>query len=297
MTRISSFFQTSIQQVMIIHRDKEQAYDKALELRKWLEEKNLKIFICLQEEFLLDNRKTQKAMEKTDLAIVLGGDGTYLSAVHMLNGQDIPILGINMGSLGFLANTRMQDCYRVLSLIFEGKMEKRPRSMLRIQIQRKDTPTNLPSKELTALNDVVIERGSSSQLLHLSIKMEQKVIGQLKSDGVIVSSPTGSTAYNLSAGGPILHPMVQAFVCTPICPHSLTNRPIIFPEDRTLSLFLNSIPSKSSQAVLTVDGKFQTSLTPQDLVVVDKSPFSHYVLRDPKDNYFNLLKEKLNFSD
>ena len=330
------FFEASIKRVLIVHRDKELTQTKAFQLKGWLEEKGLQVSTLLQKKDLLISSTSEKKENfNFDLVIVLGGDGTYLSAVRMLEGKSTPILGINMGSLGFLANIRIEDSFEILEMLFDKKLEKRPRSMLQVRVKREGKVRF----EALALNDIVIERGSLSHLIHLSIKVEEKVVGHFKSDGVILSSPTGSTAYNLSAGGPILHPTVKAFVCTPICPHSLTNRPIIFPDDIKLSFSLESssftttaaastttktattamtaaiatnttssdssvmyssdekINLNDSKAYLTIDGRSDVLLTFEDVVIVEKAPCYHYVLRDPRHDYFNLLREKLKFSE
>ena len=178
-----------------------------------------------------------------DLVIVLGGDGTYLEAVRLLNGCQTPILGVNLGSLGFLTQTRSEDLYSVVHMALQNKMEMRPRTMLQIKVKR----SGRIRKNLCALNDVVIERGPTTQLIGMSLYSDRQLACHIKADGVVTASPTGSTAYNLAAGGPILHPFVAAFVVTPIAPHSLTSRPLLFPDNQKLSYKIGRGPKGSTQ--------------------------------------------------
>lgn len=231
-----------------------------------------------------------KNISSIHLIVVLGGDGTYLEAVRMLKGNKIPILGVNFGSLGFLTETPIGDLYTALQMTLDGKMEMRPRSMIELKIKTKSKVI----LNVVALNDIVIERGARSHLIHLELFSERLRVGNVKSDGIIISTPTGSTAYNLAAGGPILHPEVHAFVVTPICPHSLTNRPIIFPDD--LSLIFKLKPGRQT-ASLTADGRNVYTITPEHEVIINRHKNNHYVLKKPSHNYFNLLTDKLKFGE
>ncbi|MEZ4872517.1 MAG: NAD(+)/NADH kinase, partial [Bdellovibrionales bacterium] len=201
----------------------------------------------------------------------------------------VPIVGINMGSLGFLTENRVEELYRVMDMALSGSMELRPRSMIQLKIKQGTTI----NKSMLALNDIVVERGSRSHLIYVEVTCDGDPVKQLKADGIIVSSPTGSTAYNLAAGGPICHPDVSAFVVTPVCPHSLTNRPLIFPDNLKLTIRLKKGTQKAS---LTVDGKTVAEITDEDQVIIEKHKQWHYVLKKPSHNYFNLLNKKLNFS-
>ena len=279
---------TEEKKVLIIYRKKTKAAQKlAVQVCKHLQNDAHKIYY-------LDGRPISKSCNiyrsgrsKIDLTIVLGGDGTYLEAVHTLKDQQVPIVGINLGSLGFLTHIRKEDMFEAIDEAIAGTMEKRPRALLDIELKSKGKK----SKKFRALNDVVIERGSSSYLLTLAIECGKELVSDVKADGIIVSSPTGSTAYNLAAGGPILHPEIQAFVVTPICPHSLTNRPTLFPDNQTLKFRLKDC----DKAQLTVDGQAVANISSQDKIIVKKAKTVHYILRDPKHSYFGLLREKLKF--
>ncbi len=224
-----------------------------------------------------------------DLVLVLGGDGTYLQAVQYVSDHSVPFLGINMGSFGFLTVYRQESIIHCLESVLKGKMVLEKRSLIDISIKRK-TQEN---KSFLALNDMVIERGAFSHLINISITIQNQNIYSVKADGLIVSSPTGSTAYNLAAGGPILHPQVNSFAITPICSHSLTHRPVIVPD--TYEIFFK-INNENQSAFLTIDGKKITQIASADLIKIRKSSIKHNTLREINHNDFLLLKDKLKFS-
>ncbi len=231
-----------------------------------------------------------KDLAKTNLVVSLGGDGTYLRSVRLLQGKAVPILGVNLGSLGFLSPTPKEKTLINIQKTLNGQMTLVPRSMFKVTMLR-----NRKKKwESLVLNDVVIERGSLSQLITISISTDQQLMLSAKADGLIISTPTGSTAYNLAAGGPLVHPDSQVIVITPVAPHSLTHRPIILPDDRSLSFKLEG---KSEKAHLVLDGQKVSDLQFSDQVVVKKSTADHLMVRDPEQKYFNLLRSKLKFGE
>ena len=278
--------------VAIVYRpDKPEALQTASEAVAWLKKNGFKAFTAPDQKLLKNTTKaTLKDLAKMGLIISIGGDGTYLRAVRMLEGKTIPILGVNLGSLGFLTTTRAKDMTAHIKKTFEGKMEFCPRMMNEVCIKRK----NKVYKMFLSLNDVVIERGPLSQLINIGIYNADFLVSDVKADGLIISSPTGSTAYNLAAGGPVMHPAVKAIVVTAIAPHSLTTRPFIFPDNQELSFRLNT---KTQKANLIVDGKKEFELTIQDEVVIKRSSQDHLMVLEPNYNYFNLLREKLKFGD
>tara|TARA_B100000749_G_C18450166_1_gene476243 strand:+ start:84535 stop:85431 length:897 start_codon:yes stop_codon:yes gene_type:complete len=281
-----------IKNVVIVYRPgRKDALDKAQELAQWLADKKIKVLSHPKRRFKVNKRLAPvvKSPGILDLVIVLGGDGTYLEAVRMLDGRSAPIVGVNMGSLGFLTENRVDDMYQVIDMALSGKMELRPRSMLQLKL-KKGTQIQ---KSMIALNDAVLERGSRSHLIYVQVDCDNQMVKQLKADGLIVSSPTGSTAYNLAAGGPICHPEVSALLVTPVCPHSLTNRPLVFPDNRKLCVRLVKGAQKAS---LTIDGKTVAEITDKHHITIEKHKKGHFVLKTPSHNYFNLLNEKLSFS-
>lgn len=281
-----------IKNVVIVFRpDSPIAIKNAIELAAWLEKRGLMVNSHPQQTIRAGIKKIKPAkMHKVDLVIVLGGDGTYLQAVRMLAGEKAPILGVNMGALGFLTETRKEDLYAAVEMTLENKMEKRPRSLIDVKVLRGSKIV----RHANALNDVVIERGPFSQLINIAVYSENHMVGEVKADGILIATPTGSTAYNLAAGGPILHPYVQAFVVTPICPHSLTHRPIIFPDTQILTFRLLN---KQQRAFLTIDGQSGGDLRASDEVIISRAKCDHYILRKPSQNYFDLLREKLKFGE
>ena len=283
--------------VAIVYRgDKPPALTLAKALTAWLKERNYKVFTAPEQKVISGTSliRTPAGLSKMSLIVVLGGDGTYLRAVRLLHGKSIPILGVNLGSLGFLTPTRADELFTAVENALENKMVLRPRSMIHVELNRKGRK----KKSWMALNDIVLERGSLSQLINISIHSEKLLVSEVKADGLIISTPTGSTAYNLSAGGPILHPETQAFVVTPIAPHSLTSRPLIFPDDIQLSFRLvGKLQNSKEQAHFVVDGVKVDQLSTDDEIVISKASMEHLMVREPHQNYFHLLREKLKFGD
>lgn len=272
--------------VLIVHKDDTpQALKLGQDFQLYLANKKI-------ESQLLSYSELSKNKYKPiyTLVVVLGGDGTYLSTVGHVKPSQVPILGINMGSLGFLTETKISDAYDSLDLALGQKLESRPRMLLDIRVRHASSK----SFSETALNDIVIERGSRSQLVRLQIYSGDFLVQDLKADGLIISTPTGSTAYNLAVGGPILHPEIQGFVVSPVAPHNLTSRPIVFPDDLELKIRLS--PGNQT-AQLTIDGRKVLEITDQDLITIKKSKHVHHVLRKKSHNYFDLLREKLKFGE
>ena len=265
------------------------AIAQAKGVAKWLKADGYEVFSATGQKLLPGMPMvSEKNVDSIDWVIALGGDGTYLRAVRMLEGRQTPILGVNMGSLGFLTETRLEDLYKAVSLTLNGEMEFRARAMLFVEVRR---ASQVVSRHI-ALNDVVLERGSNTHLINIEISSEKYLVGAVKADALIIASPTGSTAYNLAAGGPILHPEVHAMVVTPVCPHALTSRPLIFPDDQELSF---RVLTEDKRAVLTIDGVNCGEITVEEEVMVVRNRVDHYVIRKPSSNYFTLLRNKLSF--
>jgi NAD+ kinase len=274
--------------VAIVYRpESEQALALSRELCAWLNEKKIQ---CLSHpKQKIPNATKYTSAANVDLVVVLGGDGTYLEAVRMVGQKAVPMVGVNLGSLGFLTVHRSQDVYDVVEAALNGKLEKQNRAMIDIEIRRAGKIRG----RYMALNDLVIERGPESHLIHLSVQMDSQMLHTLKADGLIVATPTGSTAYNLAAGGPILHPGVEGLAVTPICPHSLTSRPFIYSDTCGISFHLLG----KNHATLSVDGLKVTEIGKTDEVYVERSRHVHTLLRKPGHKYFQLLREKLKFGE
>lgn len=284
---------SSIKNVAIVYRlHTPQAVSISKKVTAWLKQRGYQAFTAPDQKLIPGTTliKTSRQWDKIQLVVVLGGDGTYLRAVRLLSGRRIPIIGFNMGSLGFLTVYRAEEVCTVLEKTMLGRLILSPRRMIVTKVYR----AGKLKEEAHALNDVVLERGSFSQLINIAIYSDKLLVSEVKADGLIVASPTGSTAYNLAAGGPILDPEVRALVVTSVSPHSLTNRPLIFPDDRKLSFKLQGAGMK---AHFVVDGQKLMEITPQDEVLVEKSTYDHWVVRAPGFNPYHLLREKLKFGD
>ncbi|MBK9294597.1 MAG: NAD(+)/NADH kinase [Oligoflexia bacterium] len=278
-----------IQSICIVYRPQsEKAFETAQEVSEWLHHQKVKVYLDPNCKALKFAKKAKAAsIKKLDFVVALGGDGTFLAAVRWLQGREVPILGVNMGNLGFLTETRDEELFDVLTLALEGKMHKTKRATLETTIKKTGK-----IKSYTSLNDIVVERGARSRLIDIAVYSNSFFVSNVKADGLIVASPTGSTAYCLAAGGPIIHPSVNAVSITPVCPHTLTNRPLILNDHHKIKLKLNEV---SGRAALLVDGQKVADLTSQDEVVVTRGKPSVIMLTLPSRNYFDILRAKLRF--
>lgn len=284
----------AVKSVAIVYRSStDKAIAAAKDLAKWLKAKGYKVHTApAQEEIpgapLISDDHT---FDSVNLVAVLGGDGTYLRAVRLLEGRQIPLIGFNMGSLGFLTVHPAAKAKQLIEKTLKGQMDLRTRTMIHTQVRRGGKVRG----EYHALNDVVLERGSYSHLINAAIFLGSHKVSEVKADGFIVSSPTGSTAYNLAAGGPILDPATRAFAITPVAPHALTTRPLIVPDD--VEIVFRLVPGRDQKGHFIVDGQKQLEISNEDEIVLKKSEYDHLVVREPEFNYFALLKEKLKFGD
>jgi len=222
----------------------------------------------------------------SDVVIVLGGDGTFLGVSRILSGTDIPVVGINMGNLGFLTEVTRKEALQLVDIIANGSYEVENREMLSAKVIRK----NKQFCSYDVLNDVVISRGIVSRVVDLTLEINDKQISTFKADGLILATPTGSTAYSLSAGGPIVFPALPLMIITPICPHTLTNRPLVVSNERVVRV--RSL-TDTTQVHLTLDGQISFDLMAGDVVEITKSKKSVKFIRSPFRDYFSILKTKL----
>lgn len=228
--------------------------------------------------------------EDACLIIVLGGDGTLLSVARQLKGKEVPILGVNLGGLGFLTEISMEELPETLASFLEGKYSLSRRMMLRVAVRRKGDEVF----DLSVLNDAVITKDALARIIDIETYVDDEYLTTYRGDGLILSTATGSTGYCLAAGGPILHPSLPQIVVTPICPHMLTNRPIILPEDAVLRAMLLS---KDERVILTLDGQIGFPLEFADEVVVKKSPYSVDLVTSRSRGYFEVLRTKLKWGE
>ncbi len=227
---------------------------------------------------------------QSDALVVLGGDGTLLAASRLLE-KPIPVLGVNFGSLGFLTEVTLAELYPTLAGVLEGRAEYEDRRLLRAVVRRHGHP------ELVAdvLNDVVITKAGPSRIIDVDLAVDGLFVSSFRADGIIVSSPTGSTAYNLAAGGPILHPAMPAVVVTPICPHMLANRPLVVSDEARVRVSLRAARDVDVYAAL--DGQETFAFADGDHVVVTGSPRRLKLVKAPGRDYFEVLRTKLKWGD
>ncbi|HWM85716.1 MAG TPA: NAD(+)/NADH kinase [Kofleriaceae bacterium] len=223
-----------------------------------------------------------------DVAVVLGGDGTMLRAACLVADHGVPILGVNLGRLGFLTPFDPSEAHEAILAALDGKLAVEERARLRVTHQHSDA-----SEERVALNDTVIHQGGLARLIDLEARLDGKLIASYRADGLIVCTPTGSTAYNLAAGGPILAPDQAAMVMTPICAHSLTARPLVVPQTGTLTVAL-STADESRTAVVTVDGQWARSFAAGDRIHITATAAPLRVFMSEK-GYFDILRAKLHW--
>ncbi|MCI4626749.1 MAG: NAD(+)/NADH kinase [Candidatus Magnetoovum sp. WYHC-5] len=237
-----------------------------------------------------------KGYEKEDIAalsqliIVLGGDGTMLSVARLTAGLQTPILGINLGSLGFITEIHRHEIFDALLLVLSDQCPIEERVMLEAYVKRQG---ELVTKYV-ALNDVVINKGALARIFDTETLIDGRYVTTFKADGLIVATPTGSTAYSLSAGGPILYPTLRCMLITPICSHTLTNRPIVIEDSMSIEIV---IKSESEDIYLTVDGQIGRNLCCEDIVEVKKAPFVARLYMPYTRDYFQVLREKLKWGE
>lgn len=217
--------------------------------------------------------------------LVLGGDGTLLSAARAVAPAKVPILGVNLGSLGFLTEVPLSELYPTLEAVDEDRCEVERRAMVHCRLFRRDEMI----AEFHALNDAVVNKSAIARLVNFDLFLDNVFVSNYKADGVIVSTPTGSTAYSLAAGGPILMPSVDAFVINPVCPHSLTHRPFVVRDTVEITV---EVESSGEEAFLTIDGQVGVPLEDHDRIVCRKSQYSCTLLRMRK-TFFDVLRTKL----
>jgi NAD+ kinase len=223
---------------------------------------------------------------KSEMIIVLGGDGTFLSVARQSGCYKTPILGINLGGLGFLTETTLADLYSDLEEVLAGRFEVEQRMVLTTTLQKDGKAVDTH----TALNDVVIHMGTLARVITLKVLVNGEFLNRFLADGLIVSSPTGSTAYSLSAGGPILYPTLDALLLTPICPHTLSNRPIVLPSESVVDIF-----PESEGTTLTLDGQTEIPLDMDNGIRVAKSDCPIQLICLPGKSHFDTLRTKLNW--
>jgi NAD+ kinase len=257
---------------IIVKPNHDEALETARELSIWLGERKI---IARRQDF-----------SDVNLAVVLGGDGTMISAARLLENLDVPVLGINYGSLGYLTEFRIEELYDSLEQILRGDFTIDSRVTLDVSHER----NGIELSKNRVLNDVVINKAALARIINIEATLDDLYVNDFRADGLIISTPTGSTAYNLSAGGPIVFPSMNAVVMTPICPFTLSNRPIVVPDTAEIKLHLKT---ENEDVFLTLDGQVGFELTVNDVVKIRKSKTTLNLVKPPNRNYFDVLRNKL----
>jgi NAD+ kinase len=279
---IALFLKPAVPEIVLLGR----------EIMEWLRKRKVQVFVS---PMALDQLNAEadgvitgsdENIENVDLALVLGGDGTILWVARKVAPFNIPVLSFNMGNLGFLAAYTVDDLYPNLERVLDGDYATEDRMMLTAEHYSR----NRLVRTCSALNDVIINKQLSPRLIKLEMCVNDMMINRYLCDGLIVSTPTGSTAYSLSAGGPIMVPDINALVVTPICPHTLTNRPIVLKSDDVISIRQISEDRKS---FLTLDGQTGGSMRQDDTVVIQKAPYKARIIANQKAPFFQVLRHKL----
>lgn len=223
---------------------------------------------------------------KVDLILVLGGDGTMIATARMLGDCEVPVIGVNYGGLGYLAEFRIEELFTALESILAGDYKLEKRVMLAVELWRGD---ELVTRN-RVLNDVVMNKSALARIIQIDTYLNDQFVNSFRADGLIVSTPTGSTAYNLSAGGPIIFPTMNTVVITPICPFTLSNRPIVVPDDSVIEVRLMT---EKEDVALTLDGQVGFPIQARDRVIIRKSNTTFNLVQPKNRNYFDLLRDKL----
>jgi NAD+ kinase len=258
----------------------------------WLRGKNKKIVLGSSAAALLneDNSHGDQALaSQSELVIVLGGDGTMLNAARLVETCSTPILGVNMGGLGFLTEVTVEEMYDSLEKVFANQFQLDTRLRLKAQISH----LKGPDERCTALNDIVVSKGDIGRMIKTHIQIDKQFVTHLRGDGVIVASPTGSTAYSMSSGGPILDPSLETLLLTPISPHTLSHRPLLVPSHVLLEITLTS----EDEVRVLFDGQIAFTMTHGDSILISASPHQTRLIRFPDRTYYDVLRNKLKWGN
>ena len=282
-----------IQIVGIIAKPKiARAVDIVCGLLSWLEARGIE-YRCDRQTAEYANMpvfyQREELAQTIEFLIVLGGDGTLLSAARVVAGHDIPIFAVNLGNLGFLTAIQLPDLYPELARALKGECRIGSRAMVDCEVLRSGERI----AGYCALNDVVITKSDLARMIDLDTYVNDHFVAAYKADGLIIATPTGSTAYSLSAGGPIIYPSVRAFCITPICPHMLTNRPVIVPDSGVVRITNHG----TDGTFLTIDGQVGEPLSTGDTIICRASPSTIQLIRPPKSLFFDVLREKLKWGE
>ncbi|MCC7202020.1 MAG: NAD(+)/NADH kinase [Nitrospirae bacterium] len=281
---------TTIKKIGIISKPRKRDAGPVLsDLVRWLKDRGVEPLMDQETAGLIDFESSWKRTDiaaLSDIILVLGGDGTLISVSRLIGGRGTPILGVNLGSLGFLTEVTLEEMYPLLKRMLAGDMSIDERWTLEASVKRGDKEM----AKYTVLNDVVINKGALARMILMETVINGRYLNTYRADGLIISTPTGSTAYSLSAGGPIINPAVGAIIISPICPHTITNRPIVVREDVIVEVTLRT---ENEDVLVTLDGQEGYPLQYMDKVVIRKSANTIRLITSPDKDYYEVLRHKL----
>ena len=275
---------------VVIGPQKPEALAVLCDLQDWCNEYAIELRALAETAAQLGCDELQVAdgelAKPLDLLIALGGDGTMLGAARLVGAQGVPVLGVNFGWLGYLTEFPLEELFPTLESLRHGGYAVDQRMLLDVQVERAGERLTQPR----ALNEAVINRSYPVRMIELDAYVNHQFVNTFRADGMIVATPTGSTAYSLSAGGPLVHPEIQAMLLTPICPQLLSNRPVVVPGDSVIEFVFKRA---DDELLLTLDGQVGFPLLPDDRVVIRRSEITFDLIRPPQRNYFEVLRTKL----
>jgi NAD+ kinase len=277
---------------LVIRAGNTKAIELAKELVEWCTRRKLEFDLDAQAAKSLglgnSGLSHREIVERADPIVTLGGDGTLIGAARYVRGRSPLFVGVNFGNLGFLTEVRPQELFSVLEQALENKVASAERVLLFVQVIRDGSVIF----ESQAVNDAVVQKGARSPLPELDLSVNEHDVARIRADGIIIATPTGSTAYSLAAGGSIAHPSLSVFLVTPVCPHSLTNRPLILPGSSTVGV---KLPHFKDDAWVTIDGQVSQQLKSGDFVRVTQAKQTVRFVISPDKSYFDILRTKLNW--
>ena len=288
--------QPSIKRIgVVVKPHQPDALQTLCRLTEWLSQRDIKLVggpeiererIEHETGCAIESVKEEALAKTVDLMLVLGGDGTMIATARMLGDIEVPVMGVNYGGLGYLAEFPLEELFSALDAILAGDYKVQERLMLTVELRRGE---ELITKN-RVLNDVVVNKSALARIIEIETYLNNQFLNRFRADGLIVSTPTGSTAYNLSAGGPIIFPSMNAVVITPICPFTLSNRPIVVPDDSVIEVRLMT---KNEEVALTLDGQVGFPLQAGDRALIRKSNATFNLVQPANRNYFDVLRDKL----
>jgi len=288
--------QASIKRIgVVVKPHQPDALETLCRLTEWLSDRKIQLVgqaeiaheqIKLKTGCTVEIVKDEQLGPSVDLMLVLGGDGTMIATTRMIGNSEVPVMGVNYGGLGYLAEFPIEELFSALEAILSGQYKVQKRVMLAVELWRGQ---DLITRN-RVLNDVVVNKSALARIIEIEAYLDSQFVNLFRADGLIVATPTGSTAYNLSAGGPVIYPSMNAVVITPICPFTLSNRPIVVPDQSVIEVHLMT---DKEEVALTLDGQVGFPLKVGDRLVISKSKTTFNLVQPPNRNYFDVLRDKL----